>query len=211
MFEGMSDDEEDFQSVSHGAWSLRRSAWVTQRRWGGELKVFFLNVWLFVNRGAQRDPPAEREAQRACVPYRWATAGRRGLGQSRRASWRRLWLSPAPLTAAQSRQQPPARWESSSVTDRRQEHICAAAFVSAEPCCSSFSSPLIQGDSSNNVAPMPAGTPVSNDLFSQALQQALQASNMSTLQVRTRLNPQNSIHRGTSNLLLGFFQYQWKI
>lgn len=30
---------------------------------------------------------------------------------------------------------------------------------------------------------MPAGTPVSNDLFSQALQQALQASNMSALQV----------------------------
>ena len=30
---------------------------------------------------------------------------------------------------------------------------------------------------------MPAGTPVSNDLFSQALQQALQASNMSSLQV----------------------------
>lgn len=32
MFEGMSDDEEDFQSVSHAAWSLRRSAWVTRRR-----------------------------------------------------------------------------------------------------------------------------------------------------------------------------------
>ena len=30
---------------------------------------------------------------------------------------------------------------------------------------------------------MPAGTPVSNDLFSQALQQALQASSMSSLQV----------------------------
>lgn len=33
---------------------------------------------------------------------------------------------------------------------------------------------------------MPAGTPVSNDLFSQALQQALQASNMSALQVSLR-------------------------
>ncbi|XP_057675558.1 ubiquitin-like protein 7 isoform X3 [Corythoichthys intestinalis] len=32
--------------------------------------------------------------------------------------------------------------------------------------------------------PMPAGTPVSNDLFSQALQQALQATNMSALQGR---------------------------
>lgn len=33
---------------------------------------------------------------------------------------------------------------------------------------------------------MSAGTPVSNDLFSQALQQALQATNMSALQVRHR-------------------------
>uniref|UniRef100_A0A674PR27 Ubiquitin-like protein 7 n=1 Tax=Takifugu rubripes TaxID=31033 RepID=A0A674PR27_TAKRU len=41
-----------------------------------------------------------------------------------------------------------------------------------------------QGDPANNVPPMPAGTPVSNDLFSQALQQALQASNMSALQGR---------------------------
>lgn len=39
-------------------------------------------------------------------------------------------------------------------------------------------------DPSSGVAPMPAGTPVSNDLFSQALQQALQATNMSALQVR---------------------------
>lgn len=54
---------------------------------------------------------------------------------------------------------------------------------------SSFSpsQPLIQGDSSSTVAPMPAGTPVSNDLFSQALQQALQASNMSALQVRPQI------------------------
>ncbi|XP_041641551.1 ubiquitin-like protein 7 isoform X1 [Cheilinus undulatus] len=41
-----------------------------------------------------------------------------------------------------------------------------------------------QSDPSSSVAPMPAGTPVSNDLFSQALQQALQASNMSALQGR---------------------------
>ncbi|KAG8001404.1 Ubiquitin-like protein 7 [Nibea albiflora] len=41
-----------------------------------------------------------------------------------------------------------------------------------------------QADPSSTVAPMPAGTPVSNDLFSQALQQALQASNMSALQGR---------------------------
>ncbi|CAG5852806.1 unnamed protein product [Menidia menidia] len=41
-----------------------------------------------------------------------------------------------------------------------------------------------QSDPSSGVAPMQAGTPVSNDLFSQALQQALQATNMSTLQGR---------------------------
>uniref|UniRef100_A0A8C6KPL3 Ubiquitin-like protein 7 n=1 Tax=Nothobranchius furzeri TaxID=105023 RepID=A0A8C6KPL3_NOTFU len=41
-----------------------------------------------------------------------------------------------------------------------------------------------QVDPSGGSAPMPAGTPVSNDLFSQALQQALQATNMSALQGR---------------------------
>lgn len=41
-----------------------------------------------------------------------------------------------------------------------------------------------QMDPSSGTAPMPAGTPVSNDLFSQALQQALQATNMSALQGR---------------------------
>lgn len=41
-----------------------------------------------------------------------------------------------------------------------------------------------QADPSSGVTPMPAGTPVSNDLFSQALQQALQATNMSALQGR---------------------------
>ncbi|CDQ91715.1 unnamed protein product [Oncorhynchus mykiss] len=41
-----------------------------------------------------------------------------------------------------------------------------------------------QQDTSSGVPPTPAGTPVSNDLFSQALQQALQASSMSSLQGR---------------------------
>ncbi|XP_034042580.1 ubiquitin-like protein 7b isoform X2 [Thalassophryne amazonica] len=39
-------------------------------------------------------------------------------------------------------------------------------------------------DPSTGATPMPAGTPVSNDLFSQALQQALQATSMSALQGR---------------------------
>ncbi|XP_061670568.1 ubiquitin-like protein 7 isoform X1 [Syngnathoides biaculeatus] len=41
-----------------------------------------------------------------------------------------------------------------------------------------------QAEPSGGGPPMPAGTPVSNDLFSQALQQALQATNMSALQGR---------------------------
>lgn len=41
-----------------------------------------------------------------------------------------------------------------------------------------------QADPSSGAAPMPAGTPVSNDLFSQALQQALQATTMTSLQGR---------------------------
>ncbi|XP_061567297.1 ubiquitin-like protein 7b [Cololabis saira] len=41
-----------------------------------------------------------------------------------------------------------------------------------------------QADPSSGGAPLPVGTPVSNDLFSQALQQALQATNMSALQGR---------------------------
>ncbi|CAG03172.1 unnamed protein product, partial [Tetraodon nigroviridis] len=44
--------------------------------------------------------------------------------------------------------------------------------------------PSLQPHPTSNAPPMPAGTPVSNDLFSQALQQALQASNMSALQGR---------------------------
>uniref|UniRef100_A0A3B3HR12 Ubiquitin-like 7b (bone marrow stromal cell-derived) n=1 Tax=Oryzias latipes TaxID=8090 RepID=A0A3B3HR12_ORYLA len=48
-----------------------------------------------------------------------------------------------------------------------------------------------QADPSGSMAPMPAGTPVSTDLFSQALQQALQASNVPTLQVSQRLKGDN--------------------
>lgn len=75
--------------------------------------------------------------------------------------------------------------------DRLQEHMSAEKFVciSVERLFLSSTLPLIQGDSSSSVAPMPAGTPVSNDLFSQALQQALQASNMSALQVRLQIAP----------------------
>lgn len=72
---------------------------------------------------------------------------------------------------------------------------------------SSFSSTLSlnQGDSSSSVAPMPAGTPVSNDLFSQALQQALQASNMSALQVRLQIT--SCVVNSQGHLKLPVFLY----
>lgn len=171
----------------------------------GELKVLFPHVWMFVNRGAQRDPPAGREAQRACVPFRWATAGRRGLGPSRRASWRRLWLSPAPPTAARSRQQPPARWESQSVTDARPGiifcchvcHIAATLFFFFFPLGLGFRETppamwlrCLQGPQSVMIS---SARPCSK---------RCKPPTCPLCRWGRRLNPAHSIHRGTSNLLL---------
>lgn len=63
MFEGMSDDEEDFQSVSH---STATSDTVSEKRMMPDsLNVFpCLNV---CNRGAQQVPPTEWEPQQECV------------------------------------------------------------------------------------------------------------------------------------------------
>ncbi|XP_068172366.1 ubiquitin-like protein 7 [Antennarius striatus] len=113
MFEGMSDDEEDFQSGSPAGPSNRTGG-------SAGMRPVSLN-----HSGA---------------------AGPRPITQSELATALALASTP----------------ESSAVT----------------PTTSS------QADPSGSVAPGPAGTPVSNDLFSQALQQALQASNMSALQGR---------------------------
>ncbi|XP_068594744.1 ubiquitin-like protein 7 [Brachionichthys hirsutus] len=113
MFEGMSDDDEDFQSGSPAGPSSRTGG-------SAGMRPVSLN-----HSGA---------------------AGPRPITQSELATALALASTP----------------ESSAVT----------------PTTSS------QADPSGSVAPVPAGTPVSNDLFSQALQQALQASSMSALQGR---------------------------
>ncbi|XP_075907687.1 ubiquitin-like protein 7 [Nelusetta ayraudi] len=113
MFEGMSDDEEDFQSGSPAGPSSRA---------GG-------------------------------------SAGMRPISLSHSGA-----AGPRPIT---------------------QSELATALALASTPDSSAVTpTTSSQGDSSNNAAPMPAGTPVSNDLFSQALQQALQASNMSALQGR---------------------------
>ncbi len=66
MFEGMSDDEEDFQSVSQSV--CYSSSNIMDKKisdvTGPYYNSVFLNVW---NRGAQQVPPAEQEAQQECV------------------------------------------------------------------------------------------------------------------------------------------------
>ncbi|XP_059928031.1 ubiquitin-like protein 7b isoform X1 [Gadus macrocephalus] len=64
------------------------------------------------------------------------------------------------------------------------ELATALALASTPDSSAATPTTTSQADASSGVSPMPAGTPVSNDLFSQALQQALQASNMSSLQGR---------------------------
>lgn len=61
MFEGMSDDEDDFQSVSHSA--RYSTSDIVYMRSDGALGAnsVCLNV---CNRGAQQVPPTEQEAQR---------------------------------------------------------------------------------------------------------------------------------------------------
>lgn len=69
----------------------------------------FLCVW--INRGAQRDPPTEQGRQRECDRCLWATAEQQALDQSHRASWLQHWPSLALLTAVQSLPQQQVRWD----------------------------------------------------------------------------------------------------
>uniref|UniRef100_A0A3Q3KQM7 Ubiquitin-like protein 7 n=1 Tax=Mastacembelus armatus TaxID=205130 RepID=A0A3Q3KQM7_9TELE len=113
MFEGMSDDEEDFQSGSPAGPSNRAGA----------------------------------------------SAGIRPVSLSHSGA-----TGPRPIT---------------------QSELATALALASTPDSSAVTpTTASQVDPSSGVTPMPAGTPVSNDLFSQALQQALQASNMSALQGR---------------------------
>nr|XP_057944434.1 ubiquitin-like protein 7 isoform X2 [Doryrhamphus excisus] len=66
-----------------------------------------------------------------------------------------------------------------------QSELATALALASTPESSAVTPTTVsQAESSSGAATVPAGTPVSNDLFSQALQQALQASNMSALQGR---------------------------
>uniref|UniRef100_A0A8C7SXG5 Ubiquitin-like protein 7 n=1 Tax=Oncorhynchus mykiss TaxID=8022 RepID=A0A8C7SXG5_ONCMY len=60
-----------------------------------------------------------------------------------------------------------------------QSELATALALASTPESSAVTPTAGAQDPSSGVPPMPAGTPVSNDLFSQALQQALQASSMS--------------------------------
>ncbi|XP_029936707.1 ubiquitin-like protein 7b isoform X1 [Myripristis murdjan] len=113
MFEGMSDDEEEFQS------------------------------------GSQAGPSNRAGASAGARPVSLSHSGATG---------------PRPIT---------------------QSELATALALASTPDSSAVTpTTASQADPSTGVAPMPAGTPVSNDLFSQALQQALQATNMSALQGR---------------------------
>lgn len=64
MFEGMSDDEDDFQSVSHSALNSRYliSCWMRSDHAGGYLCVY---IYVCVcTRAAQQAPPAGQGARR---------------------------------------------------------------------------------------------------------------------------------------------------
>ncbi|XP_064778614.1 ubiquitin-like protein 7 isoform X2 [Oncorhynchus masou masou] len=65
-----------------------------------------------------------------------------------------------------------------------QSELATALALASTPESSAVTPTAGAQDTSSGVPPTPAGTPVSNDLFSQALQQALQASSMSSLQGR---------------------------
>ncbi|KAJ3593083.1 hypothetical protein NHX12_005420 [Muraenolepis orangiensis] len=113
MFDGMSDDEEEFQS------------------------------------GSQAGPSSRGSAPAGVRPVSLSHSGATG---------------PRPITQS--------------------ELATALALASTPDSSAATPTAASQADQSSGVSPMPAGTPVSNDLFSHALQQALQASNMSALQGR---------------------------
>ncbi|XP_024911319.1 ubiquitin-like protein 7 isoform X1 [Cynoglossus semilaevis] len=65
-----------------------------------------------------------------------------------------------------------------------QSELATALALASTPDSSAVTPTTTSQVDPSGAAPMSAGTPVSNDLFSQALQQALQATNMSALQGR---------------------------
>ncbi|KAK7117848.1 hypothetical protein R3I94_023159 [Phoxinus phoxinus] len=109
LFEGMSDDEEDFQSVNRGGLSTLASGFAGMRP---------------------------------------ATLGYNGA------------VGPRPIT---------------------QSELATALALASTPESSAVTPTTGNQGPSSGVSPIPAGTPITNDLFNQALQQALQVSSMSSL------------------------------
>ncbi|XP_028814450.1 ubiquitin-like protein 7a [Denticeps clupeoides] len=63
-----------------------------------------------------------------------------------------------------------------------QSELATALALASTPESSAVTPTTGNQGTSTGVSPIPAGTPITNDLFNQALQQALQVSNMSSLQ-----------------------------
>lgn len=214
MFEGMSDDEEDFQSVSHAAWSLSRSAWVTRRRRRSSKCPFSACECLLTGEPSGPLQPSGRlsgHAAHIAEPQRGGGASadhaeRAGDGSGSRQHSRQQCGHAYNVQPGENR----GVWRTDGGSIFPLPNVSAFAQRSHVVPLFLPLGPLIQGDSSNNAAPMPAGTPVSNDLFSQALQQALQASNMSALQVRPQIrswtfNPQRDLDPPVFFIYLFFF------
>lgn len=63
-----------------------------------------------------------------------------------------------------------------------QSELATALALASTPESSAATPTTGNQGPSSGVSPIPAGTPITNDLFNQALQQALQVSSMSSLQ-----------------------------
>ncbi|KAK3558390.1 hypothetical protein QTP86_017997 [Hemibagrus guttatus] len=63
-----------------------------------------------------------------------------------------------------------------------QSELATALALASTPESSAVTPTIGNQGASSGVSPIPAGTPITNDLFNQALQQALQVSNISSLQ-----------------------------
>jgi len=101
MFEGMSDDEDEFQSVSLSSTS-DIMYWKTEAANGCKQYVVCVNV---CDREALQVPPTEAGSQQEYDQCLWATVERQAPDLLHRASWQLLWPSLALLTAVLSLQQ----------------------------------------------------------------------------------------------------------
>lgn len=113
MFEGMSDDEDDFQSVSLGG-TPGITLWTPLRLSSGSLTCW---IWMCF-RAAQQACPAEVGSLRGFVRCLWATAERPARDLLHKVNSQLLWRWPALQTAVQSLPQQPTRWGRGFSTNR---------------------------------------------------------------------------------------------